>query len=131
VAPRRGRGDRDRRCPRAGQARDLQPRRRRPRSDPRMAPYLAAVVGAPKPFRVPVWLGRTLAGEAAVRWMTDGRGSSYTKAKAEFGWQPTRSTWRGGFLELAPAPRGVPASALRWPRDNRLRGAPPAPVLDR
>jgi nucleoside-diphosphate-sugar epimerase len=94
-------------------------------------PYLPAVVGAPKPFRVPVWLGRTLAGEAAVRWMTDGRGSSYTKAKAEFGWQPTRSTWRGGFLELAPAPRGVPASALRWPRDNRLRGAPPAPVLDR
>ena len=75
-------------------------------------PYLAAVVGAPKPFRVPVWLGRALAGEPAVRWMTDGRGSSNTKAKAEFGWQPTRSTWREGFLELAPAPRGVRASAL-------------------
>jgi 2-alkyl-3-oxoalkanoate reductase len=76
-------------------------------------PYLAAVVGAPKPFRVPMWLGRALAGEAAVRWMTDGRGSSNAKAKAEFGWQPTRSSWREGFRELGSAPRDVRASAVR------------------
>jgi nucleoside-diphosphate-sugar epimerase len=76
-------------------------------------PYLAAVVGAPKPFQVPVWLGRLLAGEAAVRWMTGGRGSSNAKAKDEFGWQPTRSSWREGFRELGPAPRGVRAIPVR------------------
>ena len=30
-----------------------------------------------------------------------------------FGWQPTRTTWREGFRELAPAPRGVGARAVR------------------
>lgn len=69
-------------------------------------PYLASAVGAPKPLRVPVWLGRLLAGEAAVRWMTQGRGASNAKAKVKFGWQPTRSSWRQGFRELAhDAPR--------------------------
>jgi nucleoside-diphosphate-sugar epimerase len=66
-------------------------------------PYLASIIGAPKPFRVPVWLGRLLAGEAAVRWMTQGRGASNAKARAELGWQPTRSSWRDGFRELAPS----------------------------
>jgi nucleoside-diphosphate-sugar epimerase len=66
-------------------------------------PYLASVVGAPRPFHVPVWLGRLLAGEVAVRMMTEGRGSSNAKAKAEFGWRPTRPSWRQGFRELAPS----------------------------
>ncbi len=75
-------------------------------------PYLASAVGAPKPFRLPVWLARLLAGDVAVRWMTEGRGSSNARAKAAFGWRPTRSSWRQGFRELAPAPRAVGAHAL-------------------
>jgi nucleoside-diphosphate-sugar epimerase len=63
-------------------------------------PYLAEVIGAPKPMRVPVWLGRLLAGDVAVRWMTRGRGSSNAKAKAELGWQPVWSSWRQGFHTL-------------------------------
>jgi 2-alkyl-3-oxoalkanoate reductase len=74
-------------------------------------PYLASVVGAPKPFRVPVWLGRLLAGEVAVQWLTEGRGSSNAKARAELGWRPTRSSWREGFRELAPEPTRVHAAA--------------------
>jgi nucleoside-diphosphate-sugar epimerase len=74
-------------------------------------PYLAEVVGAPKPFRVPVWLGRLLAGEAAVRWLTNGRGASNAKAKAELGWQPSRRSWRDGFRELAREPAGRSRSA--------------------
>jgi 2-alkyl-3-oxoalkanoate reductase len=74
-------------------------------------PYLAASAGAPAPLRVPVWLGRLLAGEAAVRWMTRGRGSSNAKAKAVLGWQPAWASWREGFQALAPAGRRVRAHA--------------------
>jgi len=62
-------------------------------------PYLADVLGAKPPLRVPVWLGRPAAGEVAVRWMTQARGSSNEKAKRELGWRPAWSTWRDGFRD--------------------------------
>jgi 2-alkyl-3-oxoalkanoate reductase len=76
-------------------------------------PYLAEVVGAPKPMHVPEWLGRLLGGDVVVRMMTQARGSSNAKAKAELGWRPTRPSWRDGFRELAPEPRGLHAHATR------------------
>jgi hypothetical protein len=60
-------------------------------------PYLAEVVGAKRPFRVPAWLGRLAAGEVAVRWMTEGRGASNARARRELDWAPAWSTWRDGF----------------------------------
>ena len=60
-------------------------------------PYLAEVVGAKPPMRVPQWLGRLAAGQVAVEWMTQGRGSSNEKAKRELDWRPAWSTWRDGF----------------------------------
>jgi 2-alkyl-3-oxoalkanoate reductase len=60
-------------------------------------PYLAEAVGAPAPRRVPAWLGRLAAGEVAVRWMTEGRGASNGKARAELDWAPRWATWREGF----------------------------------
>ena len=75
-------------------------------------PYLASAVGAPKPFRVPVWLGRLLAGDVPVMWMTEARGSSNARLKAALGWQPTRPSWRQGFRELAPATAQTEAGAL-------------------
>jgi nucleoside-diphosphate-sugar epimerase len=60
-------------------------------------PYLAEVIGAKPPMRVPAWLGRLAAGEVTVRWMTQARGSSNEKAKRELGWAPAWSTWRDGF----------------------------------
>ncbi|HEY8458725.1 MAG TPA: NAD-dependent epimerase/dehydratase family protein, partial [Actinopolymorphaceae bacterium] len=62
-------------------------------------PYLADVLGAKPPLRVPVWLGRLVAGEVAVRWMTQARGSSNEKAKRELAWRPAWSTWRDGFRD--------------------------------
>ena len=62
-------------------------------------PFLAEAVGAKPPLRVPAWLGRLAAGEAAVRWMTTGRGASNAKAKRELGWQPKYPSWRQGFFE--------------------------------
>ena len=60
-------------------------------------PVLAAAVGARPPRRVPAWLGRLVAGEAAVSMMTQIRGASNAKAKRELGWQLAWPTWRDGF----------------------------------
>lgn len=60
-------------------------------------PYLADVVGAKPPLRVPAWLGRLLAGEFVVDQMTDARGSSNEKARRELGWKPRYASWREGF----------------------------------
>ena len=60
-------------------------------------PYLADVVGAKPPMRVPVWLARLAAGEVVVRQMTQARGASNEKAKREFNWKPTWRSWREGF----------------------------------
>jgi nucleoside-diphosphate-sugar epimerase len=60
-------------------------------------PYLAEVLGAKPPLRVPAWLGRLLAGELVVAQMTSVRGSSNEKAKKELGWEPRYASWREGF----------------------------------
>jgi 2-alkyl-3-oxoalkanoate reductase len=60
-------------------------------------PYLAKVLGAKPPLRVPGWLGRPLAGEFVVAQMTSVRGSSNEKAKQELGWEPRYASWREGF----------------------------------
>jgi len=70
-------------------------------SDPAPAaewlPYLAGLLGAKPPLRVPVWLGRLLAGEFIVAQMTSARGSSNEKARKELGWEPRFASWREGF----------------------------------
>jgi nucleoside-diphosphate-sugar epimerase len=60
-------------------------------------PQLASVLGAKPPRRVPAWLARIAAGNAAVHVMTASRGSSNARAKAELGWAPTFASWRDGF----------------------------------
>jgi len=62
-------------------------------------PWLAASAGAKRPMRIPAWLVRPLAGEAAVIMMTEGRGFSNAKAKRELGWKLRYSSWRQGFRE--------------------------------
>jgi nucleoside-diphosphate-sugar epimerase len=60
-------------------------------------PYLAMVAGAKPPLRVPVWVGRLLAGEFVVTQMTTARGSSNDKARKNLGWEPRYASWREGF----------------------------------
>jgi nucleoside-diphosphate-sugar epimerase len=62
-------------------------------------PAFAAAVGAKKPWRVPVWLARLVAGSAAADTATQLRGASNAKAKRELGWQPSYSSWRQGFAD--------------------------------
>ena len=60
-------------------------------------PELAKALGAKPPRRIPTWLARLAAGEAAVSMMTRSRGSSNAKAKRELGWTPRFASWRDGF----------------------------------
>jgi nucleoside-diphosphate-sugar epimerase len=60
-------------------------------------PALAEKLGAPKPWRVPRFVGRLSAGEAAVVMMTDIRGASNQKAKRELSWTPRHPSWREGL----------------------------------
>ena len=60
-------------------------------------PYLAKLMGAKPPLRLPAWLGRLLAGEFVVGQMTTSRGSSNEKARKELGWEPRYASWREGF----------------------------------
>jgi nucleoside-diphosphate-sugar epimerase len=78
-------------------------------------PDLAAVVGAKPPRHVPVWLGRLAAGEVGVSMMTQIRGTSNAKAKAELGWAPSYQNYREGFrtgLGDVPVPGFGPLPAV-------------------
>jgi nucleoside-diphosphate-sugar epimerase len=59
-------------------------------------PYLAGLLGAKPPLRVPAWLGRLLAGEFIVAQMTSARGSSNEKARKELGWGAALPELAGG-----------------------------------
>jgi nucleoside-diphosphate-sugar epimerase len=58
-------------------------------------PEVARTIGARPPWHVPRPIGRLLAGEAATVMMTEVRGASNAKAKAELGWAPRHPSWRG------------------------------------
>lgn len=59
-------------------------------------PYVAGLVGARKPIRVPVFVARIAAGRLA-EMATRLQPVSNEKAKRELGWQPSYASWRDGF----------------------------------
>jgi nucleoside-diphosphate-sugar epimerase len=63
-------------------------------------PQYADALGAKKPYRVPRFVGRMAAGQYAVMLMTELRGASNERAKAELGWRPRYASWRQGFREV-------------------------------
>ncbi len=62
-------------------------------------PFLANVLGAKPPRRVPAWLARLLIGDGGVVMMTQIRGASNARARREFGWELVYPSWRRGFVE--------------------------------
>ncbi|HEY7068711.1 MAG TPA: NAD(P)-dependent oxidoreductase [Acidimicrobiales bacterium] len=60
-------------------------------------PALAQDLGARKPFHVPRFVARLLAGEAGAVMMTELRGVSNAKAKRELGWTPAHPSMRKEF----------------------------------
>ena len=85
-------------------------------------PVLAHVLGAKPPRRVPRWLARLLAGDAAVMIGTDARGASNAKAKRELGWQPRYPSWREGFV--AAYAQAAPTDGRRSPQAARTSHSP-------
>ncbi|MFN8150355.1 MAG: NAD(P)-dependent oxidoreductase [Solirubrobacterales bacterium] len=64
-------------------------------------PELSRALGAKRaPRRAPAWLVKPLLGSYGVRFMTELRGSSNDRAKAELGWVPTHP-WRDAFAVSA------------------------------
>jgi nucleoside-diphosphate-sugar epimerase len=59
-------------------------------------PYLAQLVGAKKPWRVPLFLAKLAAGGMAG-FATSLQPVSNAKAKRELGWTPQHPSWREGF----------------------------------
>jgi nucleoside-diphosphate-sugar epimerase len=62
-------------------------------------PVLAEALGAKPPRRVPLWLGKLVAGGNAEMAAATMRGASNAKAKRELGWAPRYPSWRQGFHE--------------------------------
>jgi nucleoside-diphosphate-sugar epimerase len=60
-------------------------------------PYLAKMLGAKPPRRIPKWLARMAVGEYGVAAMTQLRGASNHKAKSMLPWKLKWPTWREGF----------------------------------
>jgi nucleoside-diphosphate-sugar epimerase len=59
-------------------------------------PYVAELVGAKKPWRVPAFLARMAAGRMAG-FATGLQPVSNAKAKHDLGWAPRHPSWRDGF----------------------------------
>ena len=72
-------------------------------------PALARSLGARPPRHLPAWFARIAASPAAVMMMTEARGASNAKAKAELGWTPAWPSWRDGFAALASKRMAVAA----------------------
>ncbi len=72
---------------------------------------LAALLGAPQPRRIPVWLARLVAGSHAVDFLTRSTRTSNARFKADFGWTPRFPTYREGLSQTVSAWRaeGFPA----------------------
>src|SRR5881394_2384229 len=77
-------------------------------------PVLAEVLGAKPPRRVPRWLARLFAGDAAVMMGTESRGASNAKAKRELGRTLRYPSWREGFVATyaSTSPRGRRATSV-------------------
>ena len=60
-------------------------------------PFLAQQLGAKPPRKVPAWVAKLAASPAAAMMMTESRGASNAKAKAELGWAPSHPSWRKGL----------------------------------
>ena len=74
---------------------------------------LAEALGAPAPFRIPLWIARLVAGPVATAAVT-ARGASNAKARRELGWAPRWPSVREGFpAVLAADPQGAAGAGRR------------------
>jgi len=59
-------------------------------------PFLAEILGAKHPIKIPAWIASLAAGDHVVKMMTEIRAGSNAKLKAEMAWKPQYPSWRQG-----------------------------------
>lgn len=74
----------------------------------------ADYLDAPKPFRIPAWLGRPLAGKDTVQLLTHSMPTSNDMFEREIGWEPMYPTYREGLQQVVET----------WINDGTLRETP-------
>jgi 2-alkyl-3-oxoalkanoate reductase len=57
-------------------------------------------LGAKPPRRVPVWLAKWIAGEAAVQFFTRSNRTSNARLRQDFGWSPRYPSYREGLDQI-------------------------------
>ena len=62
--------------------------------------YFAGRIGAPPPYRFPVWLARFLAGGSSVGFFTASNNTSGAQLKSASGWSPKYPTYREGIPQV-------------------------------
>lgn len=68
-------------------------------------PFLAKLVGAPRPRAAPAFLARFAVGSWGVAFMSQLRGADNTRAKNTLDWKLRYASWRAGFaMELVGPP---------------------------
>jgi nucleoside-diphosphate-sugar epimerase len=64
-----------------------------------LIPFLAKLLDAKKPRKLPAWLVRPAIGEFLTATATSQAGASNAKAKDELGWTPQLTSWRDGLRD--------------------------------
>jgi nucleoside-diphosphate-sugar epimerase len=64
-----------------------------------LLPYVAGLLDAKPPRKVPGWIARRVAGDFIVARATEQVGASNAKAKSELGWTPGIPSWRDGLRD--------------------------------
>ncbi len=63
----------------------------------------AALLGAPHPRTIPVWLARLVAGSRAVEFFTRSTLTTNARFRRDFGWTPRYPTYREGLRQVVSA----------------------------
>jgi nucleoside-diphosphate-sugar epimerase len=74
---------------------------------------MARRIGAPEPRRVPAWLARWIAGDAAVNFMTASTRTSNARFRRDFGWSPRFPGYLEALDEIVAAWRAENFMELR------------------
>lgn len=64
-----------------------------------LLPFLAELLDAKKPRKIPAWIARNAAGEFLTAKATRQPGADNAKAKSELGWTPAIPSWRDGLRD--------------------------------
>jgi nucleoside-diphosphate-sugar epimerase len=66
----------------------------------RFLSHFAALLGAPPPRRLPLWIGRLVLGSAVFESLTTSMATSNAAIRRDLGWAPRYPTYREGLAEM-------------------------------